>query len=66
MSLDLINYKEPSLDIREFLSLDNEFSPRGGGLGSDPEFLLSDSVFSREAIISVPLLCLSNSLGRCH
>jgi hypothetical protein len=25
MSLDLINYNKPSLDIREFLSLSNKF-----------------------------------------
>jgi hypothetical protein len=65
MSLDSIDYNEPSLDVREFLSLGDEFSPRGGGLGSDPESLLLDGVSSYEAIISVRLLCLSDSLRRC-
>jgi hypothetical protein len=37
MSLDSIDHNERSLDVREFLSLGDEFSPRGGGLGSDPE-----------------------------
>lgn len=66
MFLGSIDHKEPSLDVREFLSLDDEFSPRGGGLGSDPESLSSDGVSSREATISVPLLCISDSLGRCR
>ena len=65
MSLDSIDHNEPSLDVREFLSLGDEFSPRGGGLGSDPESSSSDGV-SHEAIISARLLCLSDSLGRCR
>jgi hypothetical protein len=66
MSLGSIDHKEPSLDVREFLSLGDEFSPRGGGIGSDPESSSSDGVSSREATISARLLCLSDSLGRCR
>ena len=66
MSLGLINYKELSLDIQEFLSLNNKFSPRGGGLGSDPKSLLLDNIFFYKAIISAPLLCLLDSLERCR
>ena len=56
MSLDLIDHNEPSLDVREFLSLGDE-------LGSDPEL---GGLFSHEATILARLLwCnLSDSLGR--
>jgi hypothetical protein len=59
MSLDLIDHNEPSLDVREFLSLGDE-------LGSDPESLSLGSLFSHEATILARLLwCnLSDSLGR--
>jgi hypothetical protein len=59
MSLDLIDHNEPSLDVREFLSLGNEFPTWGGG--SDPESSSLDAV----ATISARLLCdLWDSLGR--
>jgi hypothetical protein len=66
MSLDSIDHKEPSLDVREFLFLGDEFSPRGGGLDSDPESSSSDGVSFCEATISARLLCLLDSLGRCR
>jgi hypothetical protein len=65
MSLDLIDHNEPSLDVREFLSLGDELSPWSGGLGSDPESSSLGGVFSHEATILARLLCnLSDSLGR--
>lgn len=51
MSLDLIDHNEPSLEVREFLSLGNGFPPWGGG--SDPESSSLDAVFFHEATILV-------------
>jgi hypothetical protein len=62
MSLDLIDHNEPSLDVREFLSLGNEFPTWGGG--SDLESSLLDAVLSYKATILARLLCdLWDSLG---
>jgi hypothetical protein len=44
-------YNEPSLDVREFLPLGNEFPPWGGG--SDPESSSLEAVFFHEATILV-------------
>jgi hypothetical protein len=49
ISLDLINYNRPSLDIREFLFLDS-------GLGWDPELLSLDNIFSYNTKIFIRLL----------
>jgi hypothetical protein len=63
MSLDLIDHNEPSLDVREFLSLGNEFPTWGGG--SDPKSSSLDAILSHEATISARLLYdLWDSLGR--
>jgi hypothetical protein len=67
MSLDLIDHNKPSLDVREFLSLSDEFPPLGGGFGWNPELLSLDSVFSHDAKIFARLLCdLLGSSGRCR
>jgi hypothetical protein len=55
MSLDLINYNKPSLDVREFLSLSNKFPTWGSG--SDLESSLLDAILSYEATILARLLC---------
>jgi hypothetical protein len=65
MSLDSIDYNKLSLDVQEFLSLSDKFSPLGDKLGLDPESLLSDGVSVYNATISARLLCLLDSLRRC-
>jgi hypothetical protein len=63
MSLDLIDYNKPSLDVREFLFLGNKFLTWGGGL--DPKSLLLNAVLSYKATISARLLCnLWDSFGK--
>ncbi len=58
MSSDLINYNNPSLDIREFLSL-------GGRSGLDGKSLSPDSIFSYNNKILAKLFCdLLGSFGR--
>jgi hypothetical protein len=64
--LGLIKYKKSSLNIREFLFLDNKFLFRNSKLGLNPEFLLLDNIFSYKAIILVLLLCLLNSFKRYY
>jgi hypothetical protein len=65
MSLDLIDYNEPSLYVREFLSLGNESPPLGCGLYWGPELLSLDSVFSHNTKIFARLLWdLLGSPGR--
>jgi hypothetical protein len=59
MSSDLVDHNDPSLDIREFLSL-------GGGSGLDSKSLSADSVFSHNTKILARLFCdLLGSFGRC-
>jgi len=66
MSLDLIEYNDPSLDVREFLSLGGEFLSLGGRSDSDSKSLSLDGVFSYKAKILARLFCdLLGNLGRC-
>jgi hypothetical protein len=67
MSLDLIDHNEPSLYVREFVSLGDESPPLGCGLCWGPELLSLDSVFSHDAKIFARLLRdLLGSPGRCR
>jgi hypothetical protein len=67
MSFDSIDHNELSLDVRDFLSLGDEFPLRGGGLSLDPESLSLDGVFSNDAKSLARLLCdLLGSPGRCR
>jgi hypothetical protein len=59
MSSHLIDHNDPSLDVREFLSL-------GGGSGSDGKSLSLDDAFSHKAKSLARLFCdLLGNLGRC-
>jgi hypothetical protein len=59
MSSDLIDHNDPSLDVREFLSL-------GGGSGLDGKSLSPDGIFSHDDKILARLFCdLLGSFGRC-
>jgi hypothetical protein len=58
MSSDLIDHNDPSLDVREFLSL-------GGGSGLDGKSLSPDGIFSHDDKILARLFCdLLGSFGR--
>jgi len=67
ISLDLIDYNDPSLDVREFLSLGGEFPSFGGRSGLDGKSLSPDSIFSHNNKILVRLFYdLLGSFGRCY
>jgi hypothetical protein len=57
ISSDIINYNNPSLDIREFLSLGSEFPSLDNRLGLDSKLLSLDSIFSYNNKILVRLFC---------
>ena len=58
MSSDFIDHNNPSLDVREFLSLGGEFPPLGGGeSGLDDKSLSPDGVFSHNAKILARSFC---------
>ena len=67
MSSDLIDHNDPSLAVREFLSLGGEFPSLGGGSGLDGKSLSpGGGVFFHNAKILARLFCdLLGSFGRC-
>jgi hypothetical protein len=56
MSLDLIDYNKPSLNVWEFLSLSDKFPALDSGLGR-AKLLSLDNIFSYNAKIFIRLLC---------
>jgi len=62
-----MDHNEPSFDVREFLSLGDEFPALGGGLGWGTELLSLDSISSHNAKNFARLVCdVLGSPGRCR